>query len=1471
MLEMLIRLVICIAVLFYEAVGQSTFHNLKLLSHEMHPQASTSQIANECNLYCNEHISCEGFFTHPDYRHHNRHNCYLESAKFREIKNKMPESALYPIGKEHQQQGDSVAATFRSIRGPLVVDVNMVVNLEQHFVRGCSYTISLWVWLNEPAKRPVNEIPVFTTRDLQTARSQNEHEETIQPSVVFNVGDGADGRDPNAFFFSAFKDENDLFHGFWAQGPEGKVRFGEWTHISVVLLGQRLSGYVNGVLIGSSDLMASRQSQGEGSNVDGVMMCPYTFPTKGNFNQPYHPRLALNNTLIQILGATGGRREVTPGMVQDVIVIRNKALRPGGDHESNSNKEVRDGIHNLMNIRPPIALPSLSKLALAYGKECKVKQSLHKDGPLGEIWALFDGRALEMCPEKLCGKICLNHNLADGNYKYYRKQWHHKEMKKWDRQGGLRRTGAGEGSEVATLGEANVVEPLSETETADASYVSGAFGTSDASDFYQDQDLEDHPGSPGSALKAKEPDAGPARDGREDSAWAQRTELAISELYDSAMQWLHGNIHNSKEHILALGAIYQSSQEIYNDFRAKASTDDEASEYWRQAVYERSFSALVMALWLASDLDLALPAVGEPWWNYRYANMQQQPLQLALAYHQGVSKIQNASMPPDLGRFLKETLRGLDVMQYIRTGADTINTGTDTSTGKGVVSIEVDINGVGTSSVENAFSEEEARQRSMQGELLVAEPQYSSIDIYHWLHALSKLDTQGYFRQVNNGTHFTVGLDPLLLPVVKSGLLTEADLCKADAGCSSGFPSGKLLPELVKTHPDMVELLRKYSAYDRFDMQLQHYEDSECIAAVAHYFSVSQYVTAHYGTVDNGITALEDVRIMSADLDQHAGLEANDHEYNVMEANEGNPHAQMYLARRYFWGQGGVRPDPEEARRWFEAAAAQNHPEGLYNLGVLYANGQLGYPVNSTKAIELFKAAADPITGEPAFPMALYAVGTHYQNSIEEKNINKAISYYVRACATGSPDAHFSLFFIYQSGEGEGNHVNIPLAVHHLTEAVSGGHVRATNFLAHGLYDPESWLAGYGRESTYVEMHGLDKLVPHARAEYSSSTTLFEPISGTQWMYNKSEPFRVQLPVGVVELPVPLGTGDGCAAALHLFKHLAFMSYKPNDLSRAALEEYLEHFDPRNGESLKLYDEAADLGIPHAQENSMYLYKLLRETECVPESMPGWLDKKQCLQYLEFMLKRRLVQLANNGDVFAKRELAYDLLKRKDEENMRDRERERKKLEVQNEYNRNIAAKQTNREGDVVNKAAELFVLGSEQGDVQSLMGLGWVFVRDDAPFKNRTIALSIFKAVVEWENQLQDQAEAYPMGYSSTTTHGLASFLAELYIRLDEWVENIGLKSIEAVLRGWKYLYQAIFNEICALYSTIIGAEYNRSPGAPSVSFIYNRWSNRRNGIDLSWALLWNVLAFVFLFVIVSYRNMKNKDRQFVDEEESD
>jgi localization factor PodJL len=75
-------------------------------------------------------------------------------------------------------------------------------------------------------------------------------------------------------------------------------------------------------------------------------------------------------------------------------------------------------------------------------------------------------------------------------------------------------------------------------------------------------------------------------------------------------------------------------------------------------------------------------------------------------------------------------------------------------------------------------------------------------------------------------------------------------------------------------------------------------------------------------------------------------------------ANLGLPRAQFYLAKMYEVGEGGVKKDLGEARRWTERAATAGEAGAMHNLGLYYYKGD-GGERNSTKAASWFRKAAD--------------------------------------------------------------------------------------------------------------------------------------------------------------------------------------------------------------------------------------------------------------------------------------------------------------------------------------------------------------------------------------------------------------------------------------------------------------------------------------------------------------------------------
>jgi len=138
---------------------------------------------------------------------------------------------------------------------------------------------------------------------------------------------------------------------------------------------------------------------------------------------------------------------------------------------------------------------------------------------------------------------------------------------------------------------------------------------------------------------------------------------------------------------------------------------------------------------------------------------------------------------------------------------------------------------------------------------------------------------------------------------------------------SSSAPVSSVFSADAAYYKNIYKLINEEDTFNTPRVQKQIHsallQAGQCRAAAAHLFPVASYVSSHYGQVGTGVAAMEDVRISSSDLDQQAGTETDEHHFYVQEAQEGDENAMLYLARRYFWGQGGVRADPERARHWY--------------------------------------------------------------------------------------------------------------------------------------------------------------------------------------------------------------------------------------------------------------------------------------------------------------------------------------------------------------------------------------------------------------------------------------------------------------------------------------------------------------------------------------------------------------------------
>jgi len=120
-------------------------------------------------------------------------------------------------------------------------------------------------------------------------------------------------------------------------------------------------------------------------------------------------------------------------------------------------------------------------------------------------------------------------------------------------------------------------------------------------------------------------------------------------------------------------------------------------------------------------------------------------------------------------------------------------------------------------------------------------------------------------------------------------------------------------------------------------------------------------------------------------------------------ANLGYAPAQFYLAKLYEAGEGGVRKDAGEARRWTERAAQGGDRKAMHNLGLYYFEG-VGGGKNTTTAAQWFRKAADLGLAD-----SQYNLGRLYQEGYGvSQNAAEAYKWYLIAARAGDGEAKSS-------------------------------------------------------------------------------------------------------------------------------------------------------------------------------------------------------------------------------------------------------------------------------------------------------------------------------------------------------------------------------------------------------------------------------------------------------------------------------
>ncbi|KAF0699151.1 Aste57867_10272 [Aphanomyces stellatus] len=147
------------------------------------------------------------------------------------------------------------------------------------------------------------------------------------------------------------------------------------------------------------------------------------------------------------------------------------------------------------------------------------------------------------------------------------------------------------------------------------------------------------------------------------------------------------------------------------------------------------------------------------------------------------------------------------------------------------------------------------------------------------------------------------------------------------------------------------------------------------------------------------------------------------------------------LGEMHFFGdpQAGLAPNPHEALRHFEQAAAGGLVHSLANLGLMYANG-MGVEANPERAVQYFQQAADQGNA-----FAVNGLGfMFWTGQGVAKNATKAVEYFKKAAEMGHADAHQYLGAAYMDGDGVDR--NASRAFYHYEIAANESNSRQAQF-----------------------------------------------------------------------------------------------------------------------------------------------------------------------------------------------------------------------------------------------------------------------------------------------------------------------------------------------------------------------------------------------------------------------------------------
>ena len=138
----------------------------------------------------------------------------------------------------------------------------------------------------------------------------------------------------------------------------------------------------------------------------------------------------------------------------------------------------------------------------------------------------------------------------------------------------------------------------------------------------------------------------------------------------------------------------------------------------------------------------------------------------------------------------------------------------------------------------------------------------------------------------------------------------------------------------------------------------------------------------------------------------------NDYSQNIRAAEAGDARAAGIIADCYLTGI-GVRPDINEAWKWYARAASKGDAESRYRLAILYRDGK-GVKQNFKESAYWFRAAA-----KNGHPLAMLNLGDcYYEGRGVQGDYRIAAENFWRASDKGVPEAAYRLGLMLRDGIG---------------------------------------------------------------------------------------------------------------------------------------------------------------------------------------------------------------------------------------------------------------------------------------------------------------------------------------------------------------------------------------------------------------------------------------------------------------------